>query len=182
MVRSSEARKKTHGGAPTGGELLKDKRDLLDELRRTQYEKPPDAVALSIPRCEPRGILMQWKKDAIDRQTALQAIQSQYDAQLEALRYQLTKAVTVSNAQVDCIAEEFLKKLDSEHLEVLKEFGLKNLDTRSNALIEVRDIIAAKLREVQGKSWPQSLVERTIDDLLDLEKRICAEMMRELGA
>jgi len=64
----------------------------------------------------------------------------------------------------------------------LKDLGLRNAETRASALIEVRDMIAAKLGEVQKKKWPQPLVDRTIDDLLDLEKRVCAEMMKELGA
>jgi hypothetical protein len=143
----------------------------------------PAAIAVRLPDTEaPRGILMQWKRNQIDRKTALHAIQAQYGAQLDALRYQLHKAVTVSNARADRIAEEVLKKLDSEHIEILKDLGLRNAETRATALIEVRDMIAAKLKDVLEKKWPQSLVERTIDDLVDLEKRVCAEMMKELGA
>jgi hypothetical protein len=97
------------------------------------------------------------------------------------LRYQLRKAVSVSNARADRIAEEFLKKLDSEHLQVLKELGLRNAETRADGLIKVRDMIAAKLMEVQTKNWPQLLVERAVDDLLDLERRVCGEMLKELG-
>ncbi len=142
----------------------------------------PASIAVPLPETDAqRGIVMQWKRNQIDKKTALQAIQAQYDAQLDALRYQLRKAVTVSNARADRIAEEFLKKLDSEHIQVLKDLGLKNAETRARALIEVRDMIAAKLMEVQGKRWPQQLVDRTIDDLVDLEKRVCTEMMKELG-
>src|SRR3954466_6121313 len=58
----------------------------------------PPAIAVPLPDTDtPRGILMQWKRNQIDRKTALQAIQAQYDAQLDALRYQLQKAVNVSN-------------------------------------------------------------------------------------
>jgi hypothetical protein len=129
----------------------------------------------------PRGILMQWKKNQLDRKTAIQALEAQYNSQLDALRYHLSKAVSVSNARADRIAEEFLKQLDSEHIEVLKDLGLRNADTRARALIEVRDTIAARLAEVQEKNWPAPLIERTINDLIDLEKRVCSEMMRELG-
>lgn len=129
----------------------------------------------------PRGILMQWKRNQIDRQTAIKAIQEQYDAQLDALRYYLRKAVSVSNARADRIAEEYLKKLDSEHIQILMDLGLRNAETRARAVMEVREMIAAKLQEVQSKKWPQPLIERTIDDLLDLERRVSAEMMKELG-
>jgi hypothetical protein len=130
----------------------------------------------------PRGILLQWQKSQIDRATALQAIQAQYDAQLDALRYHLRKAVSVSNARADRIAEEFLKKLDAEHIKVLADLGMRNAETRASALIEVREMIAAKLKEVSTRNWPQTLVDRTIDDLLDLEKRVSSEMMKELGS
>lgn len=143
----------------------------------------PAAITVPLPDTEsPRGILMQWKKNQLDRTTALQAIQAQYNAQLDALRYHLGKAVSVSNARADRIAEEFLKKLDSEHIQILKELGLRNAETRATALIEVREMIFIKLKELETKKWPQPLVDRTIRDLFDLEKRVCAEMMKELGA
>jgi hypothetical protein len=143
----------------------------------------PSAIAVPLPDTEtPRGILMRWKRSQIDRQTALKAIQAQYEAQLDALRYQLRKAVSVSHAKADLIANEYLKKLDSEHLEILKDLGLRNAETRATALIEVRDMIVDKLKEVQTKNWPESMMNRTIDDLLALEQRVCAEMMKELGA
>ncbi len=141
-------------------------------------------ATLDVPRPDTetsQGILMKWKKSSIDRKTALEAIQTQYNAQLDALKYHLQKAVTVSNARADKVAKEFLMKLDSEHIEVLKDLGLRNADTRASGLIEVRDLIAQKLAEVMAKNWPKPLVDRTIDDLLDLEKRACTEMMRELG-
>ena len=142
----------------------------------------PASINLPTPETDsPRGILHQWKLNRIDRKTALEAIQARYDAQLDALRYQLQKAVTVSNARADRIAEEFLKKLDAEHMEVLTDLGLRNAATRADALIKVREMIASKLSEVQSKNWPQSLLDRAIDDILELERRVCAEMMKELG-
>src|SRR5262245_61711215 len=142
----------------------------------------PESIALSVPETESsRGILHQWKLSKIDKKTALEAVQARYDAQLDTLRYQLRQAVNVSNARADRIADEFLKKLDAEHMEVLTSLGLRNASSRADALIKAREIIAIKLSEIQSKNWPQALVDRTIDDILELERRVCAEMMRELG-
>jgi len=100
---------------------------------------------------------------------------------LDALRYHLGKAVSVSNARADRIAEEFLKQLDSEHIQVLKELGLRNAEVRATALIEIREMIFKKLKELETKKWPQPLIDRTLEDLFDLEKRVSGEMMKELG-
>jgi hypothetical protein len=142
----------------------------------------PAAIAVPLPDTEaPRGLLMQWKRGKIDRATALKAIQSQYDAQLEALRYQLSRAVTVSNARADRIAEEFLQKLDSEHLQVLQEFGLRNFQTRMDALTQATQMVAAKLRELDTKDWPPDLVDKATKAVMELHERVNREMMKELG-
>jgi hypothetical protein len=142
----------------------------------------PEALEIRAPLVNgPGGLIMRLRKNQIDRKAALDALQSHYNAQLDLLGYQLRSAVTVSKARADRIAEEFLSKLDSEHIEVLKELGLRNAEVRAAAMIQARDMIAKKLREVQDKDWPEKLVERAIDDLLELERRVCSEMMRELG-
>jgi hypothetical protein len=156
-------------------------------LQRSESDsvQPTVSAAITVPfpdTEEPRGILMQWKRNQMDRQMALKAIQAQYDAQLDALGYHLKKAVTVSTARADLMATEFLQKLDSDYQEIRKALGLRNTETRARTLIDIRVIIAAKLEEVQKKNWPEPLKQRTIDDLMDLEKRACAEIMKELGA
>jgi hypothetical protein len=142
---------------------------------------PPTMDVPVVDTETPRGIIMQWKKNAIDRKATLQAIEAQYNSQLDALRYHLGKAVSVSNARADRIAEEFLKQLDSEHIQVLKELGLRNAEVRATALIEIREMIFKKLKELETKKWPQPLIDRTLEDLFDLEKRVSGEMMKELG-
>lgn len=165
--------------APFNSELVP---NPFEQAERCLAEPTASPITVPLPDTDaPRGIVMQWKRNQIDRQTAIKAIQEQYNAQLDALGYHLRKAVSVSNARADRIAEEYLKKLDSEHIQILKDLGLRNAETRARALIEVREMIAVKLQEVQSKKWPQSLKDRTVDDLLDLEKRVSAEMMKELG-
>ncbi len=141
----------------------------------------PVTTALMPDTDASRGFLMQYKMGQIDRKALLQALQAHHDAQLDKLRYRLKKDVAVSNAAADRTAEEFLKNLDSEHLRILKELGLRNTETRADGLIEVRAVIVAKFREVKTKDWPQPFRERMVDDLMELEKRACNEMMKELG-
>lgn len=152
------------------------------ESPRTEVTAPTE-LTVALPNIdEYRGILFEWKKGKIDRNSTLKALQAHYDAQLDALQYHLGKAVSVSNARADVIAEEFLEKLNAEHMEIMKELGLRNLKSRATALIEVQDMIVAKVREVQAKNWPPSSIERTLADLSELGRRGCAQMMKELGA
>jgi len=171
------------GAESRGGQPQDQLARRADDSQRDQMQSGlPAPLHVPLPDTSaPRGILMQWKKNQLDRKTAIAALEAQYNSQLDALRFHLGKAVTVSNARADRIAEEFLKQLDAEHIEILKDLGLRNADTRARALIEVRDMISTRLAEVQGKNWPAALVDRTINDLIDLEKRVCSEMMRELG-
>lgn len=176
-----ESRIKSRGGSVPKTEHVANPLALVEDNPPHQFV--PSEISVPEPDTEAsHGILMQWQKGQISKKAALEALQVKYDAQLDALKFQLSKAVNVSNARADRIAEEFLKKLDSEHIQVLKGLGLRNAETRASALIEIRDMIASKLNEVQTKNWPPALVDRTIDDLLDLEKRVCSEMMKELGA
>ena len=176
-----ESRMRSKEGGPDGSDLVPNVVGRM-ELAPTELAAPTE-LSVTLPDTDQyRGILFQYQKGKIDRKSALKAVQVGYDSQLDALRYQLKQAVNVSNARADRIAEEFLAKLNSEHLAILRQFNLKDLDARSAARIEVQDIIAAKLREVQSKDWPQPLKDSTIDDLIDLGKRVCAKMLKELGA
>lgn len=127
------------------------------------------------------GILGKWKANRIGRKSAMESIQLHYASELDILAHRLSKAAQVKKAHTDVLAEEYLKELDSKHLAVLSEFGLRNKETRERALIELTDATAAKLREVQEKDWPEELIHDTIVQLFALRKRVVAEMMKELG-
>jgi hypothetical protein len=134
----------------------------------------PDAKAL-------QGILAKWRTDRLERGAALQALKENYGSQLEVLKHCLTAAAKVKKTQADVLAKEYLCELDARHLEVLTEIGLRNKDTRERALLELTDRTVEKLREVQAKDWPESLIEDTIGRLLGLRERLVGEILLELG-
>jgi hypothetical protein len=142
----------------------------------------PSTPAVMPPASDQQlGILGQWRANKLGRKAAMESIQLHYTSQLDALAHQLAKAAQVRKAQADVMAEEFLKELDTQHLAVLTEFGLRNKETRERALIELTDATASKLREVQEKDWPEELIRDTIMQLFSLRKRVVSEMMKELG-
>jgi len=128
-----------------------------------------------------RSILTKWRENKLGRKATLQALDAHYGSQLEALKYNLTKAVQVQKARADVIAEEYLKELDARQLEMLAELGLRNKDTREKALMKLTDTTSARIKEVQEKDWPEPLIKDVIDELFKLRKRVVSEIMKELG-
>lgn len=152
------------------------------ELQPSGRSSVPAAPTVALPdTTAPQGILMRWRENKLGRKAALRALEAHYDSQLDALTHSLTKAVQVQKARADVIAGEYLRELDARQLEMLAELGLRNKDTRERALLELTEMTAAKLREVQDKDWPAELVRDTIGELLALRKRVVAEIMKELG-
>jgi hypothetical protein len=152
------------------------------ELLPSDRSSVPPAPSVALPdNTAPQGILTRWRENKLGRKAALRALEAHYDSQLDALTHSLGKAVQVQKARADVIAGEYLRELDARQLEMLAELGLRNKDTRERALLELTEMTAAKLREVQDKDWPAELVRDTIGELLALRKRVVAEIMKELG-
>lgn len=144
--------------------------------------RPAMPIAAPIPDAKAvQGILAKWRSNNLERGAALAALKENYTSQLDVLKHCLTAAARVKKTQADVMAEEYLKELDARHLEVLTEIGLRNKDTREKALLELTDRTVEKLREVQGKDWPEALIEDTIQKLLGLRERLVAEILEELG-
>ncbi|MDB4767067.1 hypothetical protein OAG71_05215, partial [bacterium] len=127
------------------------------------------------------GILSNYKKKNLSRKASLSALKIQYDGQLDVLRHQIGQACRVEKSRADVHAEQYLKELDAKHLEVLSELGLRNKETREEALLKLTDSTVERLKEVQAKDWPPSLIDETISELFKLRSRAVAEIMNELG-
>jgi len=80
------------------------------------------------------------------------------------------------------LAEEYLKKLDAKHLEVLAQLGMRNASTRWKAVTDLTDMAVAQVREVEGKEWPEKLIKNTVEKVFALRERVAAEIMKELGS
>lgn len=130
----------------------------------------------------PQGVLAKFQQGVMTRKASLEAMKLRYDSQIEALGHQLAKACQVEKAKADVVADEYLKELDAQHLQVLSELGLRNKETREQALMKLTQSTVNRLKEVQQMDWPPSMIEETIGEILELKKRAVAEIMNELGA
>jgi len=124
---------------------------------------------------------MKFRERKISRKAALKALEASYNSQLDALTHSLVKAVQVQKTRADVVAEEYLKELDARHMEVMDELGLRNKETRERTLVTLTDQTVAKIKEVQAKDWPPSMIADTMNELHKLRKRFIAEMMKEVG-
>ena len=152
----------------------------------TRENLPADLTApsqIEIPEMTaPAGILTQFKENRIKRKSALAALQTHYDKQLDVLTHTLSRVGQVEKARADVIAEEYLKELDAKHLEVLVELGMRNKQTRERALLELTDQTVKTIQDVMAKDWPEELISETINQLFSLRKRVIAELLKELGS
>lgn len=150
---------------------------LMGNITPARHETPSPLPTLGAPR----GILMEFKSNRMGRKATLEALQEQYNAGLTIYKHHLQNVVMGQNARDDVDYAAYQKQLDQEYLEVLAELGLRNKGVREQALIQLTDMTANRLKEVQEKDWPQALKDSVINDLIALRQRFSDEMMKELG-
>ena len=147
-------------------------------------EKSDVPTPLVVPRPDlmaGQGIIARLKANQVGRKAALEQLQVQYNGQLEILKESISQAVKVHKTRVGVAAEEYLRTLDSKHLELLTQLGMRNAATRWKAVTDLTDMAVAKISEVEGKDWPQRLIDDTIEKIFALRERVATEIMKELG-
>ena len=172
-------RSKADAETETRSELVPASGQLLPNAE----ERGPGSLA-NVPREEPElpeGILARFQAKAVSRRAALDALKVNYDFQIDSLKHNLSRALQVSNAKADTMAEEFLMELDAQHLTVLGKLGLRNKETRERVLMELTDSTVNTIRELQGKDWPQQFIEDAINQSMKLRERAINEIMRDIG-
>lgn len=151
--------------------------------RRSELTESKDSISMQVPELSvPDGLLSQFKANQIKRKSALAALQTHYDSQIDVLKHTLSRAAQVEKSRADVTASQFLKELDSKYLEVLAQLGMRNKDTREKAILDLTDQTAVRLQEVQGKNWPQQFKDSIIDQLMSLHQRYIDEIVADLGS
>jgi hypothetical protein len=105
-----------------------------------------------------------------------------YRARLEVARHRLSEVARVRKAEATLLAEQFLHGINSQHLEYLTSLGLRNEEVRTRAFIQLSDQTAAALREIQSRDWPQPMLDRTVEAILDRHEKFFRKVAEELGA
>ena len=127
------------------------------------------------------GFLAKLGEGKAKKHAVLKMLALKHNAEIDMLEARLTKLVKAQKVHADVVAEEYLNRLDARKLELLTELGIRNVNTRQTALVQLTNTTVAKIKEVQAMDWPEPLKERTIHDLLALLKRFNLQVMEELG-
>ncbi len=138
-------------------------------------------MPVSVEGETPDGLVAQYQQKRLSRKATVQALKLRYESELDALQHRLNKACQIEKARADVMADEYLKELDAKHLKVLSDLGLRNKETREAALLRLTESTVERLKEVQNKDWPPSLIDETIQEIFALRKRAVAEIMNEVS-
>jgi len=129
----------------------------------------------------PEGIVMQYRANQLAKKAAVQHLSLWYRAQLDVARHRLGEVARVRKAEATLLAEQFLQSINSQHLQFLTDLGLRSEETRNRALLALGDQTAQALREIQRRDWPASMIEVTINAVLERHQRFFEKLVRELG-
>lgn len=127
----------------------------------------------------PQGIVSKVQSDRIKSKAGLEFDRAWYDAQLEVSKHQLKRAVELKIKETDADVERLLTDISRRHLQYLTEMGLRNSEQREEALERLADQTAARIKRLQGKDWPDSLIEQTINGVIELHQRFFDKILED---
>jgi hypothetical protein len=128
----------------------------------------------------PKGVILEFKANRIQRRHALEALKEYHNGQLTVARTQIQEAVRIRTAEARQQAEQYLARIDTEYIQYLAALGMRNVDERQRMLIRLHEQTSTNLKQVLDADWPEKLRERSIDQIMELHDRFAAKLTREL--
>lgn len=133
-------------------------------------------------RDEANGLLARFKAKAIRRDAAMEGLKKVVSGQLQVLEHYVTNAVTGEKSKSDLHLQEYLAELDSEHLRILGQFDVKNLEQRARTIADLNDRFVRLVKEAREKDWPPFLIHETMKHLTELRARIVTQILEDFSA
>lgn len=151
------------------------------EVEIVERDVPPRLITIPHSSMNPSGIFTTIRARTLQNELIIQTLQAQQRAQLETLKYKISKAVLAANAHADLLTKEYLTKLDEQWMLIFQKYEIRHLTIKSAMMTEVTARIVETIEMVQSQDWPEDLIHRTIDSLLQLRENVITKVMRELG-
>lgn len=130
-------------------------------------------------RSQEIDLIGRFKRNAITRKAALESLRAMHDAQLEAAKHALKRAVDVEKQRIDTVADKYIFQIQAEYLRNMRELGLQNYDSRMETLLQLNDTSARLLEKVQAQDIPESMRDATIENILRKHKEFSDRLMEE---
>ena len=130
-------------------------------------------------RKQEMDIIGRFKRNAIDRNAALEALRSMHEAHLDATKHTLKRAIEVEKARVDIIADKYIFHIDQEFLRNMAEMGVKNIESRTETLLKFNETIARLLQQAQAQDVPSAIRDSTIENILKKHREFVDKLWQE---
>ena len=124
-------------------------------------------------------LIGRFKRNAIDRRAALESLRSMHDAQLEAAKHALRRAVDIEKERVDAVANRYIFQITEEYLRNLRDLGLQNYESRMETLLQLNVVMARLLEKAQAQDVPPSVRDATIESIQKKHKEFSDRLMEE---
>lgn len=124
-------------------------------------------------------LIGRFKRNAIDRRAALESLRSMHEAQLEAAKYALRRAVDVEKERIDSVANRYIFQITEEYLRNMRELGLQNFESRMETLLQLNTTMARLVEKAQAQDVPPSVREATIENIQKKYKEFSDRLMEE---
>jgi hypothetical protein len=166
MLKSAKQRRRAD--APAGA----DSQGGFSPARRDGGPGPLDDTRVMQLRAEADGLLMRLRAGHIRREHALETLRELVRAENEVIKHHFASVVLIEKTKIDVKLERYLKQLEAEHIGLLQEFEVENMDSRMQTLFKLNEKFVALARQAQSYEWPQELIQDSLEQLTELRLRV----------
>lgn len=124
-------------------------------------------------------LIGRFKRNAIDRRAALESLRAMHDAQLEAAKHALMRAVDVEKERIDAVANRYIFQITEEYLRNMRDLGLQNFESRMETLLQLNSTMVRLLEKAQAQDVPPSVRDATIENIQKKYKEFSDRLMEE---
>ena len=130
-------------------------------------------------RTQEMDLIGRFKRNTIDRRAALESLRAMHDAELEAAKHALKRAVDVEKQRIDTVADRYIFQITEQYLRNLRELGLQNFESRMDTLLQLNTTMVRLLEKAQAQDVPPSVRDATIENIQKKHKEFSDRLMED---
>jgi hypothetical protein len=130
-------------------------------------------------RNQEMDLIGRFKRNTIDRRAALESLRLMHEAQLEAAKHALRRAVDVEKQRIDTVADRYIFQITEQYLRNLRELGLQNFESRFDTMLQLNTTMTRLLEKAQAQDVPPSVRDATIENIQKKHKEFSDRLMED---